>query len=317
MPVMLGRHNCSVHICANEKAGGNQSIAAILGVRLLYSMATSNLSSMSEKLVMKYYSEQRVREWKRLAIDPYHKLEFDTTMHFVKKYLPKTRGLVLDAGGGPGRYAIELCKLGYEVILLDLSPEMLEVAEQQIRKFRVKDGVTRILQGSIDDLSMFENETFDCVVCLGGPLSHIVDQARRERAITEMKRVAKKDSNILVSVIGRFAVLVTELVRLPKEIELDIFPRIRDTGDYFGGYGFAPCHFYTPEELKKSFEKKRIRVLEMVGLEGLASGHHRETNRLARKQPKAWKEWWKTHLKTCTDQVSVGISEHFMITCRK
>jgi len=73
---------------------------------------------------------------------------------------------------------------------------------------------------------------------------------REERAIDELKRVAKRDSHILISVIGRFAVLVTELVHLPKEIELEIFPRIRDTGDYFGGYGFAPCHFYTPEELK-------------------------------------------------------------------
>jgi SAM-dependent methyltransferase len=272
---------------------------------------------MAEKLVRKYYSEQSVREWKRLAIDPYHRLEFDTTMHFVKKYLPKKKGLVLDAGGGPGRYTIELCKLGHEVVLLDLSPEMLAIAKRQIRRFAVQHEVRQVLQGTIEDLSMFENETFDCIVCLGGPLSHIVDQARRESAIEELKRVAKKDFHILVSVIGRLAVLVTELVRLPQEIELEIFPRIRDTGDYFGGYGFAPCHFYTPEELKESFRKKRIKALEMVGLEGLASGHPKETNRLARKQPKAWKEWWETHLKTCTDPTSVGISEHFMIICRK
>jgi SAM-dependent methyltransferase len=272
---------------------------------------------MTERLVRKYYSEQSIREWKRLAIDPYHRLEFDTTMHFVKKYLPKKKGLILDAGGGPGRYTVELCKLGHEVILLDLSPEMLGIARRQIKRFRIQNEVRQILQGSIDDLSMFESETFDCIVCLGGPLSHIVDQARRERAIDELKRVARKDSHIFVSVIGRFAVLVTELVRLPKEIELEIFPRIRDTGDYFGGYGFAPCHFYMPEELRESFKKKRIKVLEMVGLEGLASGHQRETNRLARKQPRAWREWWETHLKTCTDPTSIGISEHFMIVCRK
>ena len=265
----------------------------------------------------KYYCDQGRREWRRLVTDSYHKLEFDTTMHFMEKSFPREKGLVLDAGGGPGRYAIELGMRGYEVVLLDLSSDMLKIATRQIRQSGVQEKVRRIVQGSIDDLSMFDDETFDAVVCLGGPLSHVLERVRREKAIDELKRVAKKGSPILVSVIGRLAVLVMTLVRLPKEIELEIFPRIRDTGDYYGGYGFAPCHFYLPEELREVLEKKGIQVLEMVGLEGLASGHSRETNRLAKKQPEAWRIWLETHLKTCTNPTSVGISEHFMAVCRK
>jgi hypothetical protein len=148
-------------------------------------------------------------------------------------------------------------------------------------------------------------------------LSHVVDKDDREKAIDELIRVAKKGAPIFVSVIGRIAVLVTELVRLPGEMELAIFPRLRDTGDYYGGYGFAPCHFYLPDEIKKSFEDRGVTVLEMAGLEGLASGHPTETNSLFRKHPKAWKVWWQTHLKTCTHPVSVGISEHFLMICEK
>ena len=272
---------------------------------------------MTERLVKKYYSEQGEKEWKRLAGDSYRRLEFDTTMHFIRKYLPKKGGLVLDAGGGPGRYTIELAKLGYDVILFDLSSEMLEVARRHLRRSGVQKRVKQIIQGSIDNLSMFQSEVFDGVVCLGGPLSHVVDGTRRGKAIHELARVSKKGAPIFVSVIGRLGVLVNELIRMPKEIELDIFPRVRDTGDYYGGYGFAPCHFYLPEELKESFEKQGIQVLQMVGLEGLASGHQKETNRLARKLPKAWKTWWETHLATCTNTTSVGISEHFMVICRK
>jgi ubiquinone/menaquinone biosynthesis C-methylase UbiE len=237
---------------------------------------------------------------------------------FCQKAFSKRKGLILDAGGGPGRYSIELAKLGYNVVLLDLSPEMLEVAKRQIRTSGVQDKVKHAIQGSIDDLSRFKDDSFDAVTCLGGPLSHIVDEDRRERAIDELIRVAKKDAPIFVSVIGRSAVLVSELVNFPKEIEVkEVFQSVRDTGDYYGGYGFAPCHFYLPEELKESFEKRGIRVLEMVGLEGLASGHRRETNRLHKKYPEAWKIWWKTHLGTCSHPTSVGISEHFMIICRK
>jgi hypothetical protein len=38
---------------------------------------------MPEKLVKKYYSEMGMREWRRLARDPYHRLEFDTAMHYI------------------------------------------------------------------------------------------------------------------------------------------------------------------------------------------------------------------------------------------
>jgi ubiquinone/menaquinone biosynthesis C-methylase UbiE len=271
---------------------------------------------MAETLIKKYYSEQGIREWRRLVSDVYHGLEFDTTKYFMRKYLPK-KGLVLDVGGGPGRYTIELGKMGYDVVLVDLLPEMLELAKKQIKRSGVWKRVSQITQGSIDDLNMFENEIFDATICLGGPLSHIVNETRRERAIDELIRVTKKDSPVFISVIGRIAVLVSELIRAPEEIELEIFPRIRDTGDYYGGYGFAPCHFYQPEELKKSLEKGGLEVLEMVGLEGLASGHRRETNRLAKKYPGAWKIWWETHLKTCAFDTSVGISEHFMAICKK
>ncbi len=279
--------------------------------------ALQDHSFMAERLVKKYYAEQGKREWNRLVQDAYHGLEFNTTMHFIEKYLPKKRNLVLDAGGGPGRYTTEIAKLGHNVVLFDLSTDMLEIAKRQIRRHGVQKRVKQIRQGSIDDLSVFENETFDSVLCLGGPLSHIVDKTRREKAIHELVRVARNGAAIFVSVIGRLAVLITELTQLPKEIELDIFPRIRDTGDYYGGYGFAPCHFYLPEELEKALENKEIGVLEMVGLEGLASGHRFETNSLARKQPKAGRIWWETHLKTCGSAASVGISEHFMAICKK
>jgi SAM-dependent methyltransferase len=273
---------------------------------------------MIRDLIREYYSEQGIGEWRRLVRDPYHRLEFETTVHFMKKYLPKKGGLILDAGGGPGRYTIELARLGHDVVLFDFSPEMLKIAEGQIRKSGVKHKVKQVVQGSIQDLSLFGDETFDAVLCLGGALSHVVDKAQREKAIAELIRVAKKHSPIFVSVIGKLAVLVSELVNFPQEIEIeDVFERIAETGDYYGGYGFAPCHFFLPEELRMAFEEMDVQVLELAGLEGLAAGHRKETNRLARKRPKAWKIWWKTHLKTCGHPTSVGMSEHFMIVCRK
>jgi len=53
-------------------------------------------------------------ELRRLGNDPYHRLEYDTTMHFLKRYLPK-RGSVLDAGGGPAVIRLGLRKWGMKL----------------------------------------------------------------------------------------------------------------------------------------------------------------------------------------------------------
>lgn len=270
-----------------------------------------------------YYAEMREVEWRRLIRDPYHRLEFDTTMHFFKKYSPR-KGVVLDAGGGPGRYTLELAKLGHEVVLLDLTPELLDIARNQIKKAKVADRVRQVLQGSIDDLSMFEDNTFDAVICLGA-LSHVIDKEDRERAIDELVRVAKKNATIFVSVIGRLAILVCGLVHWPEDMEIDgLYQKLYDTGDYRGGPGihargrsFAPCHLYLSEELEDSFKKRGAKVLEMVGLQGLATRHQKETNRLFKKYPKGWKNWQELHLRTCTHRSMVDNSQHFMIICRK
>ncbi len=136
---------------------------------------------MSSKLIREYYKKNSINEWKRLVRDPFHRLEFETTMHFLKKYLPK-KGLILDAGGGPGRYTIELAKLGYDVVLLDFVPELLQIAKKKIKREKVQDKVKQIVEASIDDLSIFENGSFDSVLCLGGALCQLVNKKRREKS---------------------------------------------------------------------------------------------------------------------------------------
>ncbi|HID90918.1 TPA: hypothetical protein EYP44_03055 [Candidatus Bathyarchaeota archaeon] len=69
--------------------------------------------------------------------------------------------------------------------------------------------------------------------------------------------------------------------------------------------------------MEESFKRRRVEALEMVGREGLATQHPRETNRLFRRRPKAWKILWETHLRICTHPSVVGISEHLLIICRK
>jgi len=270
---------------------------------------------MTETLVREYYTGQVRKEWRRLVRDAYHRLELDTTLHFLEKYLPK-KGLILDAGGGPGRYTIELAKRGYQVTLLDMTAANLEFARRQIRRAKLQDKVRDIVEGSIVDLSQFPDGHFDAVICLGGPLSHILEQDKRDAAISELIRVTKRGGPMFVSVMGRLSLLVVELRLFQHEIEMPHFKQIRDKGSYEGGHGFTCCHFFLPEELEEAFSGKGVEIMEMAGLEGISSQHDWKVNQLA-KDEKRWKIWMKTHYQTCTHPAVVGTSEHMLIVSRK
>jgi len=270
-----------------------------------------------KELVGRHYSNLGAREWRRLVRNPYHRLEFDTTLYFLRKYLPE-KGLVLDAGGGSGRYTIELARLGYDTVLLDLASGLLSIARQQIRRMNVQSRVKKVVQGSIDDLSTFGDETFDAVACLGGPLCHLPNAKQRDQAIGELFRVVKEERPVFISVIGRLGALHTHvLVQYPDQLEGEGFlASLFATGDFLF-HKELQVHLYLPDELKNSLTRRSVEIVEMAGLEGFASGHPQELNRLVRLYPKAWEKWWEIHLRTCTLPSAIGMSEHFMAICRK
>ncbi len=92
-----------------------------------------------------------------------------------------------------------------------------------------------------------------------------------------------------------------------------------EKGDYIPGVygeGFTAAHWFLPEELRDLFEAQGVKVLEMVGLEGLSSHHPKETNKLSKDEEK-WKIWMEVVLKTCTHPAVVGCSEHFLLVGKK
>ena len=72
-----------------------------------------------------YYDRESESEWERLER---HRTEWAVTLRAMRDYLPPPPAQVLDCGGGPGRYAIELARQGYEVTLFDLSAGNLRLA---------------------------------------------------------------------------------------------------------------------------------------------------------------------------------------------
>lgn len=96
---------------------------------------------------------------------------------------------ILDCACGTGNPLIGLAKLGYEVVGTDISEGMLKQARENARTANVPD--IRFLQINLLDLSKDISEKFDCVLCRGNSLSHLLPEDF-ERALKNMYDVLNK-----------------------------------------------------------------------------------------------------------------------------
>jgi SAM-dependent methyltransferase len=204
------------------------------------------MSTWDPARTAEYFDDYGEREWKRFedGTTPGPSAAIHTQM--LEGYVqPGDR--VLDAGAGPGRFTLELLRLGAHVTALDISPGQLELLQA-----RVPD-VEAVL-GDITDLSQFGDDAFDATVCYGGPLSYVVDRA--ERAIAELARVTKPGGHVIVSVMGfggpviHFAPIIVELARrdgTAKSLEV-VRTGVLPEGE---GYGHLAMRLYLWEELEE------------------------------------------------------------------
>ncbi|HEY4021784.1 MAG TPA: class I SAM-dependent methyltransferase [Pseudonocardiaceae bacterium] len=101
-------------------------------------------------------------------------------------------GDALDAACGTGRHSRRLVELGHRVTGVDLTPEMLAIAEKSVpaADFRVADLLAL----------PFEDASFDLVVC-GLALAHLPDLTA---AVAELGRVLRPGGRLITSAVHPF-----------------------------------------------------------------------------------------------------------------
>ncbi len=269
-----------------------------------------------EAITKRAYSDAK-HEWNRLIKNPVHMLEFQTTLYYLNRFMPK-KGRILDIGGGPGRYAIYLAKKGYRMTLLDISPQHIAFAKAQTKSAKVSDKFDEFKEGSMLDLSDFKDNTFDSVICLGGPLSHIAKENKRLKALKELTRVAKKDSFVFVSVMGKWGTLSTPYSLTNSEMRRTKHTRELVRGEDKMWKGRYYAHYFTLEELLELFSKvKGLKVVKTVGLQGLTSTWPKEYIRKFSKDKKAWKNLMNMNKEVREILSVVDNSRHMLIIAKK
>ena len=230
-----------------------------------------------------YYDDLGADEWERLERTFKATFEFENTVDYLEEFLPDS-GRVLDAGGAAGRYTVWLAERGYDVTLADISGEQLSVARGKVAERGLEERVD-IGRGDIRDLA-YDDGTFDATLCLGGPLSHVVDDDERTGAVRELRRVTATGGPVFVSVMGLVAV-VQNLIKCAGDFPAGVrqLPDLVESGTYsrelvekhgIAEPSFVECHFFRADELERLLASNGFAVERIVGLEGPASNFDRE-----------------------------------------
>ena len=257
-----------------------------------------------------FYDSVAPEEWKRLEL---HRTEFAVTLKAITEYLPSPPCSVLDIGGGPGRYSIELARRGYTVTLLDLSSKSLIIAKEKSQEEGVS--LESFIHANALDLSDVDSAYYDSVLLMG-PLYHLLSEEERVRSIREALRVLKLKGRLFVSFITRFAPFRHAAFAEPEWLlqNREYAKRLLDTGVHDQAKKFAKAYFIHPEDVVPLMESCGVRTLNIMGCEGIVAGHEELINALGGDD---WEAWVDLNYQLGQDQSMYGASDHLLYTGEK
>lgn len=170
---------------------------------------------------------------------------------------------ILDVGAGTGAYSIPLASMGFDVVHLDLSDEMIIAARKKA------EGLSniRFIKHDASCLDIFSNNEFDLVICFDGAISF--SGSKSGNVISEICRVGKK---VILSVSSKSCMTATWL-NYSLSIFNCIHPSVKEmmeTG-YFNKANYEDANrmtsisefkAYDVDELRDVLEKNGMNVLE-------------------------------------------------------
>jgi SAM-dependent methyltransferase len=118
------------------------------------------------------------------------------------------RGRVLELGSGSGRVTEALAATARKLVGVDLSPELLRLAQPRLAPWPR----ARLVQA--DMLALPFREPFDLIVAANDPLSHLVEAADRDRALRVVARHLAPDGRFVLDALW-FAPAEAAMVERP------------------------------------------------------------------------------------------------------
>lgn len=281
----------------------------------------------------KYYT--KFNEEHRLTTR-HGKVEFFTSMHFIHKYLDiltakppvsctkspvscskaplslETSALnsqksakILDLGAGTGRYAISLAKEGFDVSAVELVKKNLDVMNSKHERIK-------IWPGNALDLHFLEDETFDITIMFG-PLYHLQTKEEKLKALSEARRVTKKNGIIFAAyIMNEYSILMYAFL---KHKIKDCIKNKSITKDFHALTTEKDLYSYLRlEDINELQKLSGLKRLEMFAQDGPSDYMRQMLNSLDEEEFSLFLEY---HLETCQRPELLGASSHVVDVLQK
>lgn len=260
------------------------------------------------KHVQTFYDAGVKMEWSRMDRHP---VEFAVTKRILKEYLPSPPAKILDLGGGPGRYALDLTKQGYQVTLADLSPTNIAFAEEKSKQLNLPLAKTLVHEATKP--LPFEENQFDSVLLMG-PLYHLTTYEQRLAAVRNALHVLKPGGMLFAAFITKFGALRSIVQGAPNQLAAEW--RAMKDGLNDADLGFTEAYFALVPEVEALMKESGCGFIEIIGCEGfsvLIEQSFIDTEM----EEDTWQHWVDLSLEFGRHRTALEASDHILYVARK
>ena len=189
----------------------------------------------------------------------------------VRRFASPPPGVVLDVGGGPGRYSCWLAGLGYEAHLIDPVSKHLNQAREASAS-QPSHPLASVSEGDARRLSR-PGQSVD-ILLLMGPLYHLPVRGERLTALREALRVLKEGGVLIATAVNRFAFLIDGLMDgyIDEPAYISMLRHNPSDGQYepdlYSPRYFTSSYFHRPEELEDEVAEAGLHQKGLFSVQG-------------------------------------------------
>lgn len=248
--------------------------------------------------IQNYYTNH-INEDERL-VSKHGAVEFITTMKYIHDLLEKEMK-ILEIGAGTGRYSLALAHEGFEVHAIELVQHNIDLLKSKITP---TDNLT-VHQGDALDLSLYEDNTFDCTLVFG-PMYHLYHLEDKRLCLSEAIRVTKPKGKILVAYCMNEAAIL-QMCFLKGKIHECIEEKM--IGENYKCLSQAKDLFemVRTEEIDEINQGLNVKREKLIATDGAA---HYFKDVIDAMDEKTYQLYLDYHLATCERADCIGASNH-------
>ncbi len=231
--------------------------------------------------------------------------------HYLRNAIGARKKKVLDVGGGTGRIAIPLINEGHEVVVVDISRQMLAQARKKSNDSEHGSNL-QLVQADAESLPFRDRAAFDLVICLGDVLSY----CNTDTALAEIVSVLKTAGALLVGVDNRYG-LAAEVLDL--ELDLKKAEELIKTGvgHYPEDWGGHLVKTFTADELRTQLGRHKITIQDIIARPFLSRCLTRQKRRRLYRSPTKTSILCELELLICKEPSILGASAVLFAVGRK